>query len=135
MEQADDGDVYAHPLRRWHRIQQLLREIWQRWMKEFVPPLNVLQRWVHKSRNIEAGDVVIMLEQGTPRANWPLARVESVFPGRDGLVRVVDAKVRGKVLRRPIHRLVPLEVDPLPAQNLVAATDVRSADVLTTQIN
>lgn len=39
---------------------------------------------------------------------WPLARVESVYPGKDGHTRVVDVRANGQTYRRPIHLLVPL---------------------------
>ena len=40
--------------------------------------------------------------------SWPMGRVVDTFPGTDGLVRAVSIKVRGKIFRRPVHKLVKL---------------------------
>ena len=44
------------------------------------------------------------------RRDWKVGRIEQVYPGNDGLVRVVDVKVRGRTLRRPISVISPLEM-------------------------
>ena len=44
------------------------------------------------------------------RRDWKVARSEQVYSGNDGLVRVVDVKVRGRTLRRPISVISPLEM-------------------------
>ena len=45
------------------------------------------------------------------RGQWPLARVIALHPSRDGLVRGVDIKCRGKVYSRPVTQLCRLEAD------------------------
>ena len=57
-------------------------------------------------------------KKDTPRGRWPLGRVLNVFPGQDGVVRVVDVKVRGKVYRRPAHNLIALPVSVRRAQEV-----------------
>jgi len=54
------------------------------------------------------GDVI---EPDLPRRQRKLGRIESVYPGRDGLVRVVDVRTGGVVKRRPISRLSPFEAE------------------------
>ena len=57
------------------------------------------------------GNVVLEIEPKTPRRNWRIGRIEEVYPGQDGLVRVVDVRIGGRVIRRPIHKLSPLEAN------------------------
>ena len=57
------------------------------------------------------GGVVLVLEPNVPKRHWKLGRVEAVYPGRDGLVRVVDVRTGGVVKRRPISRPSPLEAE------------------------
>ena len=38
------------------------------------------------------GDVVLVIEPDVPRRHWNLRRIEAVYPGQDGLVRVVDVR-------------------------------------------
>ena len=55
------------------------------------------------------GDVVIILDEMTPRNLWPLARVTEVIHGRDGLVRTVKVRTKRTELVRPITKVVLLE--------------------------
>ena len=48
--------------------------------------------------------------QKAPHGQWHLGRVEEVFSGQDGQVRVVQASTKGEKLIRPITRLCPLTV-------------------------
>jgi len=107
-EACDEEEVF-NPRKRWHRVQQLISQVWKRWRREFLPSLNVRKKWFHPHRNLSEGDVVLMVEPNASRGDWPLARVKEVFPGADGLVRVVKVVARGKEYLRPVHRLCPLE--------------------------
>ena len=53
-------------------------------------------------------DVVLVVDSGVPRGQWPLGRVVGVKPGADGLVRSVEVRTRGIVLQRPVTKLVKL---------------------------
>ena len=50
-----------------------------------------------------------VLAKPAPIRDWKLGRIEAVYPGKDGLVRVVDVRTKGVVKRRPISRISPLE--------------------------
>ena len=45
---------------------------------------------------MRTGDLVVVLDDNTPRGQWPIGRVTQIFPGADGLVRVVSVNVDGK---------------------------------------
>ena len=62
-----------------------------------------------KSRNISVGDLVLMLDENTPRSVWPLGLVISTNVGRDGLIRSVRLKTKSSEFVRPITKLVFLE--------------------------
>ena len=79
-------------------------------MKEYLSTLNTQNKWVEEKRNIAPGDVVLMVDPGNPRGHWPLGRIQKVFPGPDGKVRVVRVRTGGKDYVRPITRLCPLEL-------------------------
>ena len=57
------------------------------------------------------GDVVLVIEPDILRRHWKLGQIEAVYPGRDGLVRVVDVRTGGVVKRQPISTLSPLEAE------------------------
>ena len=52
-----------------------------------------------------------MADPSVPRGSWPLARVTRVFPGDDGLVRVAEVNTSKGVYKRPVNKLVRLELD------------------------
>ena len=59
-------------------------------------------------KNVSVDDVVVVREDGMVPTLWPLARVARVYPGKDGLVRVVDVKTSKGVYKRPVTKLVVL---------------------------
>eukprot|EP00731_Ephydatia_muelleri_P001304 Em0001g1304a len=58
--------------------------------------------------NVSVDDVVVVREDGMVPTLWPLARVVRVYPGKDGLVRVVDVKTSKGIYKRPVTKLVVL---------------------------
>lgn len=99
-----------NPKRRWRRVQELVRHFWHRWLQEWVPGLNARRKWQKERQNLKIGDVVVIVSADNPRARWPLGRVTATYPGRDGVVRVVDVRVgKGTLYRRSVAGLCLLE--------------------------
>ena len=62
-----------------------------------------------KSRNLRIGDLVLVVEENTPRGLWPLGIITDVNLGRDNLVRSVKIRTRSTQMVRPITKVVLLE--------------------------
>jgi len=103
------ADDVRHPRKRWRRVQELIRHFWHRWIQEWLPSLGSRSKWTLHNRDFAVGDVVLVMNTETPRGTWPLGRIVSVHPGRDGHVRVVTVKVGQAVFTRPVTVLCPLE--------------------------
>ena len=102
----DQTDIYCK--RRWRQVQYLADIFWKRWLHEYLLTLQERQKWHITGRNLQVGDVVLMMEENSPRCHWPVGRIEAVKMGRDGLVRSVTVK-RGKSLfDRPLSKLILL---------------------------
>ena len=86
-------------------------EFWRRWIREYLPSLQARQKWTEKSRNLRVGEMVLIADPSVPRGSWPLARVTRVFPGDDGLVRVAEVNTSKGVYKRPVNKIVRLELD------------------------
>ena len=99
-----------NPRRGWRRVQELIRHVWVRWMKEYLPHIGSRHKWFFPEVNLQVGDVVMVIDPNASRREWKVGRIECTYPGRDQLVRVVDVRVGDKVLRRPVTRISPLEV-------------------------
>ena len=98
-----------NPKKRWRRVQELIRQTWQRWMREYLTTIGSRSKWCEQQENVKKDDVVLVIDPGVARRNWKLGIIENVYPGKDDLVRVVDVKEGDKVYRRSIGRISPLE--------------------------
>ena len=94
--------------RRWRQIQYLADLFWQRWTREYLPLLQARQKWFHPKRNLEKGDIVLLVESNAPRGSWPMGKITSVFPDRKGQVRNVEVTTSTSKLIRPVQKLVLL---------------------------
>ena len=102
----DQSDIYG---RRWRHVKFLSDQFWRRWVREYLPTLQLRQKWLRPLRNLQNGDVVLFMDENTPRKNWPMGRIIQTFPGKDELVRAALVKTSWTVLTRPITKLCLLE--------------------------
>ena len=102
-------ETQLSPRKRWRRVQELVRHFWHRWLREWLPGLSARKKWHRERRNIQKGEVVLLISPDTPRGSWPMGRVVEIYPGDDGRVRVVKVQVGQGTLIRPISKLCPLE--------------------------
>ena len=99
-------DMYG---RRWRHVQYLADQFWKRWVREYLPTLQLRQKWLETKKNVQTDDIVLVMDENLPRNNWPLGRIVKTFPGKDGLVRSVEVKTAVNTLVRPIDKLCLLE--------------------------
>ena len=99
-------DLYGR--RRWRQIQYLADLFWRRWVKEYLPSLQQRQKWLKETRNLEEGDIVLIIDN-LPRNKWLTGRVIETYPGKDKLVRSVKLKHSTGILVRPVQKLCLLE--------------------------
>ncbi|GFT31552.1 integrase catalytic domain-containing protein [Trichonephila clavipes] len=78
--------------------------------------------------DFKVGDVVMIEEPSKKRVYWPLGKVISLLPGRDGKVRTLKLKCKNYELIRPIQRVYPLEV-PFINNELVKIDGVPTSSV------
>lgn len=95
----------------WRKALRLADHFWSRWIKEILPTLQPRQIGTNTQPNLRTGDLVLIVDENLPRGFWPRGRITAVYPGKDGVVRVVDVKTQAGVLRRPTKKIVRLEVN------------------------
>ncbi|KAK3091116.1 hypothetical protein FSP39_017229 [Pinctada imbricata] len=100
-------DVYAKCW--WRQVQYLADVFWKRWTHEYLPSLQTQSKWQQPHRNLEKGEVVLVVHENLPRGQWPLGHILDVALGRDGLVPSCLVKFRNSELVKPITQLCPLE--------------------------
>ena len=91
--------------RRWRQVQYLADLFWRRWSKEYLPLLQLRQKWVKPKRNLAVGDVVLVYTEASHRNSWPLGRILETFPDKRGSVRRVRVRTKSAVYERPVDKL------------------------------
>ena len=66
-------------------------------MREYLPHIGLRPKWFFPADNIQVGDVVVVIDPYAARGEWKVGRIKQIYPGPDGLVRVVDVRVKDKV--------------------------------------
>ncbi|XP_074662622.1 uncharacterized protein LOC141915116 [Tubulanus polymorphus] len=94
---------------KWRHSQEVVRQFWGRWIQEILPQLSARKKWLSPNQNIANGDIVLVIDKDLPRRQWKLGEIKSVYPGKDGLIRVVDVETSKKVYKRSIGNICPLE--------------------------
>lgn len=100
------ADVYR---KHWKHVQYITSQFWRRWIREYLPELQKRPKWLGVVRNVQIGDLVLIMDENAPRGAWPLGLVLETTSGRDGLVRSAKLRTKSTVLVRPITKLVLLE--------------------------
>ncbi|XP_055910545.1 uncharacterized protein LOC129944908 [Eupeodes corollae] len=101
-------DAKINTLSRWQYTQRLQQEFWRRWQREYLHQLQQRTKWTLKKRNMELNDLVLVLDNNLPPSKWLMGRVINLFPGADGLIRVVEIRTKSGVMRRDITKLALL---------------------------
>ena len=86
--------------KRWRQAQCLADSFWKRWMKGYLPALQTRQKWSVPRRNFAVGELVLVVDEKTLRARWPMGLIEEVFPDSYGYVRNVKVKTATTVYKR-----------------------------------
>lgn len=102
------GNIRENRLSDWQLCVRLKQQFWEKWSNDYITQLQLRHKWKNAQENLAVGDLVLVKEENTPPMHWPLGRVVKIFPGKDGLVRVVEVFTKGKIYKRPIVKLAPL---------------------------
>ena len=102
-------DTYCK--RGWRQVQYMSDIFWKCWLKEYLPTLQMRQKWCNPPRCFAVDDLVLVMDGNVHRGKWPLARVVQVHRGKDGYVRSAEVRTNASTLVRPISKLCFLEHD------------------------
>ena len=91
-------------------LRPLVDSLWKRWFNEYIAILQTRTKWISRKRNLEKGDLVLIVDELHPCETWPLGLVTDTFPSEDGLVRRIRLKTAAnKELERDVRKVVLLE--------------------------
>ncbi|XP_015752550.1 PREDICTED: uncharacterized protein LOC107332334 [Acropora digitifera] len=92
MDVVTDRDMSSR--KRWKHTHVMTNYFWKRSLRKYVPSLTEPQKWQQDIRNLETGDLVIVVDENSPRGRWPLGRVTRVLPCDDGRVRAAEVHTK-----------------------------------------
>uniref|UniRef100_A0A182NMY3 DUF5641 domain-containing protein n=1 Tax=Anopheles dirus TaxID=7168 RepID=A0A182NMY3_9DIPT len=90
---------------------QLIQRHWKRWKTEYLCELHNSTQRIPAQQRVAVGKMVILKEDNSTPCDWPIARIQMVHPGQDGVVRVVTIRTSQGLFKRPVSRicLLPFE--------------------------
>ncbi|XP_025265579.1 uncharacterized protein LOC112638301 [Camponotus floridanus] len=97
-------------LTRWKLLDQMRDSFWNRWSQEYLHSLTHRPKWFKADEEVRIGRLCLLRSEISPPNKWPLARIESVYPGGDGHTRVVRVRTSAGNFTRPVTKLVLLPV-------------------------
>ena len=68
-------------------LRPIVDLLWKRWYNEYTAALQQRTKWLSHQRNLEKGDLVLVIDELHPRETWPLGLITATIPSDDGLVR------------------------------------------------
>ena len=82
------------------RVQSNVNAIWSRWLREYVPSMNIGVKWqTHFDFTLKTGDLVWVIEPDSPRGYHSLARIVKLNYGHDGCARSALVKTATATVR------------------------------------
>ena len=91
--------------KRWRHVQYLADQFWKRWSREYLGTIISRQKWHEIKPNFQVNDIVLLASEDTPRSQWNMGRVITVYPDEYDIVRSAFIKTRNKNVRRPSHKI------------------------------
>ena len=86
-------------------MQYIADLFWKRFVKEYLPLMQERQKWNVARKNLKPDDLVLIVDETSPRNSWPMGRVTETIPDSRGHVRRVKVKTKSNILERPITKL------------------------------
>jgi len=125
---TDDLDESQESLsRRAKHLCKVMEHFWKRWRTEYLLQLRESHRYSKGTTSGQnyvprQGELVLLHDERNLRGFWKLAKIEELLKGSDGRVRGAMIRVPSRssstILRRPLSRLYPLEIQCRPTAEL-----------------
>ena len=105
LPEPDVGDVPINRLKRYEELRRVVQNHWARWRREYFSELHNEHQRGKAVVELKVGQMVLLKEDGKTPHHWPMGRIAEVFPGPDGVVRVVSIRTRNVLYKRPANRI------------------------------
>lgn len=97
--------------RLWNEREKMLKQIWDRWVNEYLQTFLERKKWRRALENLKPGMLVIIKDENLAPMQWKLARITEIILGADGLARNAIVRTATGLLKRPIQKLCVMPTD------------------------
>lgn len=115
MHAMPESDLGQIPLNRlvdhYQKLQGIYQHFWHHWRREYLQELQRDTKTCHPNTDLHPGRLVVLMDEHQMPVKWPLARIISVHPGKDKLVRVVSLRTSRGIIVRPVTRICLLPTE------------------------
>ena len=105
----ETGDVVSYASKRWKQAHSLADVFWKRWIHEYIPALQLKQKWLRPRPSLDVGDLDLVVDEASPRGYWRKGIAQEVYPDKHGIVRQVLVRTASSVLQRDVQKLCLLQ--------------------------
>lgn len=122
----DVRDIADNRLTVWGLQQKLYQQFWRSWREDYITGLQGRNKWYKIHQNLKVNDMVLLQDENTPPAKWPIGRIAAVQTSADGLIRSATVSIPGRrkengafvtattTLDRPVQKLCILLPEDSP---------------------
>lgn len=93
----------------YERSQVLAEKLWSRWVREYLPTINLRSKWQEERGTVNVGTLVYMADEDN-RKNWIRGVVDETIKGVDGRIRQVVVRAGGKLYKRAVAKVAVPEI-------------------------
>ncbi|XP_055590511.1 uncharacterized protein LOC129758539 [Uranotaenia lowii] len=113
LQDLPEEDMEACPDNRLSHFQLICKKkqlFWKRWHHEYLSLLQGRNKRWKSPVKVEVGRLVVVCDERTAPCNWRMGRIEEVYPGSDGTVRVVKLKTASGSITREAEKVCVLPI-------------------------
>lgn len=108
LPEPDLTDHKYSTLDRYDRVLKYQQECWNLIIHEYINQSRQRPKNRFVNENVQVGMKVMLHVDKIPSLQWPIGKVVKVYPGKDGLVRVVDVETPDGTYKRAITKIAVL---------------------------
>ena len=110
VENASDDD--AERMRcSWRRAQSRVNAFWKMWRRDYITLLHNRPKWQRTRKDIEVGNLVLLVDEVTRRGEWKMGRVVSVDGTANHVRKAEVRRADGRIVLKDRTKMVLLEID------------------------
>ncbi|XP_067949851.1 uncharacterized protein [Watersipora subatra] len=113
----DKQEIYGR--KQWRKVQMFAEEFWTEWKAGYIANITKRQKWTQVKWQIQAGDLVLIVDDFQPRNQWLTAIVEDTINEKSELPKRAKVRVASRYLDKSGKRLEKATILERPIQKLI----------------